>query len=136
MYEMWILIMIIMLSICSYTDIKERYVDVRIIVISFIAELFLTPLKIYGVIPVIILCIFCFIKKGIGSGDILIFFVIGIFSGLLATIQIMMISFVFALVYGLFSLFFRNKDMKYCMPFIPFVLMGFVIFEVEKIILF
>lgn len=136
MYEMWILIMIIMLSICSYTDIKERYVDARIIVISFIAELFLTPLKIYGVIPVIILCIFCFIKKGIGSGDILIFFVIGIFSGLLATIQIMMISFVFALVYGLFSLFFRNKDMKYCMPFIPFVLMGFVIFEVEKIILF
>lgn len=136
MYAMWILIMIIMLSICSYTDIKERYVDLRILIFCFVVELFLTPVKIYGIIPVIILCIFRIIKKGIGSGDILVFFLIGIFSGLYDTIQIMIISFVLALIYGLFSLLFRNKDMKYCMPFMPFILMGFVIFELEKLVLF
>lgn len=120
--------------ICSYTDIMGRYVDIRIILAAMIIELFLTPIKISGIIPAIILIVFNLIKRGIGSGDILITFVVGIFYGLYDTLQMMTISFAIVFIYGIYIWVFKNKDIKYKIPFVPFIFMGFVIVRISRLI--
>lgn len=124
---MWKLVLYLMLLICSYTDVKDRTIDIRLIIIALMTELFLKQFSLYGIIPAVALFIFKIIKKSIGSGDILIFAVLGIYVGLYEILQIMLIAFLLAGAYGVLILICKKENIEYRMPFVPFILIAFTV---------
>ncbi len=130
---MWKLVIFIMLSICSYTDIKHKNIDIRILITAFIILLFLKSFSIYGIIPAILLLLLKAIKNNIGSGDIIIFTLLGLFLGINEIIQIMFVAFLLAAFYGIFILVYERKDKGYRLPFVPFIFAAYIIENIKQL---
>lgn len=67
-----------------------------------------------------------FSREAIGLGDAVLFLVLGIWLGLWESLLLLTVSLVLAALAGIF-LWIRKKSMKQAFPFIPFVLIAYVL---------
>ncbi len=89
------------------------------------SELFLYRMA--GMLPGAILLLLAFFsKEAIGFGDALLFLVLGLWMGLWEGMLLLMGSLVLAALAGI-CLCFRRKSGKLAFPFVPFVLLAYVL---------
>lgn len=127
MFEMWIVLTEMLLSVYSITDIKTHVIDIRLVFIYEVLEYMITKqIILCGMIPGIVLIIISYITRGkIGDGDGYIILGLGAIIGVEGIVEIMFISFFLAGIFGLI-INILNKNIKLInVPLVPFLLFGF-----------
>lgn len=139
---MWILIAFIVLIKCTYDDIQTRYVNLSVIGIGLTIALITNYIcrengsiknTVISIVPGVILLFFSKAIKGIGEGDAYVFIFTGIMCGYYDIIVIMFISFILSFIYALFLTVIKKVNKNYSYPFVPFILLGFIICEAVNI---
>ena len=74
----------------------------------------------------VILAFSIFSKEKIGKGDALIVMVTGLYLGFIDTLSLLWISSIYASVAGLFMIRKYDNFLEHEMPFIPFLLAGYI----------
>ncbi len=138
LYVLIDVILIIYLTVMSYTDIKTKTISLKISII--IATIFLLIQIIifkFHVKSVLLWClcgcvvgttllILAFItRENIGYGDGIVVLVIGLAIGLKSTFIVCTIGFLLSAIVACFFLI-RKKSKKTSMPFIPFIYIGYI----------
>ncbi|NEZ46563.1 prepilin peptidase [Clostridium niameyense] len=93
---------------------------------------------IYGaLLSLIVMGSIIFITNSMGTGDLDICLIVGLFLGVKLTAITLMLSFIFGGVMGIILILLKKKDKKDYMPFVPYIAMAsiFSIFFGEKIFL-
>lgn len=126
---------LILLILCSITDIKEKkvyslpcfiFMMAGIILESMIKQKGILNIS-SGILPGVLIYIAGIMTGGgIGKGDAIIFIVIGVFMGLKKSLILLVCSLIFINIIGLFILIFRKGNMKTKIPFVPFILISFI----------
>jgi len=141
----WIdrLFLLVVLLYFSYTDIKKREVNIIALFFFGIIQFILTVIAgkvlnkdvsyfinvITGVLPGILVIIISKLSSGkIGEGDGYIIGYVGLFSGLIQCINVLLYGSCVQLFYSLYLVFFRNKKLSDSMPMVPFITLGYVMF--------
>ena len=127
-------IILLVLVYSTYTDIKTRKVMmIPILGCYFLALLeYFLPIgqncvSIIGILPGIMLIPISIVSKGeLGMGDVYLTIAIGLFMGIKGTLEILMIASGIAAVYSLIMLILKKVDRKTRMPFVPFILSGYL----------
>ncbi|MCR5733420.1 MAG: prepilin peptidase [Lachnospiraceae bacterium] len=127
-----------MLIISSVTDIKDRYVDIRVVTICLILSfvmgkgMYRIPELLTGALPGLMMFVTGKLCKGsIGEGDCILILAAGIMTGLYDTLLILCLSFVFAFIYALLyktSTLISQKSHSDGIPFAPCLLAGYAVF--------
>lgn len=127
MFEMRILIVLIVLIICTISDIRSREINITILIPGLILLLIMGG-KVYfaGVTPGVIILIISKLISGIGEGDAYLFIFVGVMVGLDWVLDIVFISFIVSGVYALIMKATKKYGNDYSYAFVPFVLTGFV----------
>lgn len=128
------IVLLILLTYSSYTDIKNKsvmmipvYACFFIGVMSLIFPTKEGAISLIGVIPGTVLLLIGMATEGaIGDGDAYIVMIIGIFLGMKESILILLIGSFAAAVYGLFAICHKKKDKNETIPFVPFILTGYL----------
>lgn len=127
---------LILLLLCSITDIKEKkiYIFPCIIfmVIGIIMEFMIGQRGILSICIGMLPGIFVYMagiitREGIGKGDALVFIVIGIFMGLMKCMILLICSLFLIAGIGVILLFIRKGNLKTKIPFVPFITVSFMI---------
>ena len=124
-----------MLGICAYTDMKRRVVILPYIG-AFAALSLLFHLMhgdgnamdiLLGTIPGWILLFISRLSGGkLGEGDAYIIMALGVMLGSYVSILILAIGLILAALAGSIMMIVVHKDKSYHMPFIPYVLAGYI----------
>ena len=126
------------LIINTVTDIRTKKIPINISALYFflilltriIFDHFNITDSLFSLIPGLVLLIISRItSQSIGYGDCIIFLVTGLASGFQSTFLVIIISFILSGIYGLFSLL-KHKSTKSVFPFVPFILISYIIKEV------
>ena len=144
MYQM--IISAAVLVICAYTDIRSRKIYKCIAVLYLLLALsghfvsywreeeFSVLETAAGLIPGGICLIISFLtKQGIGYGDGILLAVCGISIGATECFAMMLTAFFWAGIWGFIIWRFFQADRKKEIPFVPFLLLGFVIQNAGKL---
>ena len=129
---------LIMLIICSITDIKYRYVDLRVIFICLAVSLLFKegwPVSSWSAKEFIICFlpgIFMFLtgrifRGSIGEGDTCLILASGIMAGFSDTLFFLFLGFFFAFLYGIVILLLKKQADIKSLPFVPFLLAGYIV---------
>ncbi len=136
---MWILMGLaaLLLGICTYSDLKNREIDVSLLILF--ALLSVAYRGAYGLwwqgffelflrlVPGALLLIIHMIKRSwLGPGDVFLVAVCGYMLGAETIFRTVLLAFVFSGVCGLLLLLTRKMRGKDTIPFIPFLLAGFL----------
>ena len=125
-----------MLTFFSYTDIKNRTVPVPGIVIfsaaaflSFVPGSGLTLLQAAGgALTGLVFLVISFLTKGeIGSGDGLVIALTGIYLGFWKNAELLVCALFMCAIYSLVLVVVSRKSKRYEVPFVPFMLAGYVL---------
>lgn len=143
---------LLMLIICSYTDLKERGISIRVLTafltvssgLIFTAYIYgnrferLNDLMLYdlsreniimSLVPgLILLLISFFTKEAIGRGDVYVICLLGLMIGFDMIFRVLFISMIICAVVGLICMALKGMKKKDTLPFIPFLLGAYVIF--------
>lgn len=128
------MIVLILLIYSTYTDIKSKeimmipvYICILISVAGTVMEGNISIISFEGAVPGILMLIASFLTKGaIGEGDAYLILAIGLMVGIRNVVVILLIGSVFAMLYGVFLLFFRKAKRKDTISYVPFILTGFI----------
>ncbi len=132
-----IIILITFLGICSYTDIKGKYILVKIsiiygilgIVYGFCFENRGILEILIGIVPgIIVLIISVITKESIGKGDALIILVMGIYTGIVNNLIVFIYALFFTVIVGIILLLIMKKGRKFRIAFAPFIFLGYLVF--------
>lgn len=131
-----IVITVLFLGICTYIDIKSKYVNSYICIIfgiagvlykSFIMDRSLLSIPM-AILPGIIIMIISIIsKESIGKGDAFVVSIMGLYIGSINTILVLFHGVMISCFIGVICMLFMKKSKSYRIPFIPFLSMGFLI---------
>lgn len=130
------ILMVSVLGLESITDIRKRTCNLYVIafgtILGGIFNYFFLHNDILwlcrGVVPgVILICVSLISKQQIGMGDAMVFLFAGICVGLYKCLILLWISLVFAGIFGVIFCLAKKKEMKYRLPFIPFVAVGYAV---------
>jgi leader peptidase (prepilin peptidase) / N-methyltransferase len=129
------IITIMWLCLCSLQDVKKKQINLKLILCGFLILIIGSNLvdtiafwnRIAGFSLGLILIILNPITKGqIGIGDGLIVSCIGLCFGFTETALILMISLFISAIFSLFLLVVKKVNRNYTIPFIPFILIGYL----------
>ena len=128
-------IILVLLAYCSLTDIKTRKVMMIPIwtcyVVAIIGMIFPTlgdEVTLFGTLPGIVLLIISLLSEGaIGAGDAYLAITIGVFFGAKFVLGNLFLSSLCASGFSLIMLVMRKIDRKEKIPFVPFMLGGYVL---------
>lgn len=147
---------LLMLVICSYTDLRKRQISVRVLAVFLIlaagfmsgAYLFgsryqiikncliydLKPESIvFALIPgVILLVISLLTKEAIGRGDVCVVGLLGLMTGFDAVFAMLFISMAACALCGIAFMVIRGKSKKDTLPYIPFLLGAYLVIIVNN----
>ena len=130
------LCMLGLLGICSWQDLKRKELSLWILGFAGIAGIVVQLLwyrhhSLYDfggmAVGIVMLLVALLTEQQIGVGDGLMLIVVGIYMGLWVTLAIFLFGLLAGAVAGLALLLFFHKGKHYEMPFVPFLLIGFVI---------
>ena len=128
----------IFLSIQTFWDIKTKKLPFAVTFIGSIIGLFLICMEkeilsfsILSFLPGLICFVFAKIsKEAIGYGDAYLLGMLGFYCSISEILIICQIAFMLAAIVALVLLVILRKKKQYEMPFVPFLLLGFLIEEV------
>lgn len=134
---MWIkLIFLLALAVFSCQDIREQKINIIGLLCLGVAGVLLqlicrqqTWISILGgmMIGVTLLILSCVCEIGVGTGDGCVFVISGVFLGFWENLQLFMTALLLAGGVALFLLTIRKKGKNYKLPFVPFMLMAYII---------
>lgn len=137
--------MLIYLSVCLYTDIKNKNINLflslifSIIGLSF--YLFSMTLHynlfdfIFSVfVGILIIFLSMVTNKSIGKGDGLIFITIGSYLPFQFNISVLLYAFIFSALFSLVLIVFKKCTRKHMIAFTPFVYFGYLLYITLQII--
>lgn len=136
------IILTIYLLISTRSDIKTYTVSLRfsaivaiiLIIIRIILNMSDLPDILLSLLPgIILLTISLITRQSIGYGDGIVFMTTGAGVGSEYIVLLVFISFVLSSVYALF-LITKRKSGKTAIPFVPFILSGFILTNLIKIL--
>lgn len=128
--------LILFYGLTSFDDLKTKQVRVFEIVsfaifgivLNIVAPLNSMQSIIAAVLVGIVLYIFSILsKEKIGKGDALIVMVSGLYLGFTNVLILLWISSLLALIFGLITIKKLKVDSNYEIPFVPFLMSGFLI---------
>lgn len=127
---MRILILETVLIILSYTDLKDRTIDLRVLIGAVICAMcFNVKLSPLGMIPGIALILFSKISRdNIGSGDGYVFMITGLMGGFYENAYIMLLAFLVSGINSSIALLLLergNAISKTKIPLVPYILLSF-----------
>ncbi|MBR5648884.1 prepilin peptidase [Pseudobutyrivibrio sp.] len=123
-------------GLTAFDDIKTKQVRMLEIIVFGILGIIVNivwPVKsfesiICGLLVGIVLYLFSILtNEKIGKGDCFIIMVSGLYLGFIDVLVLIWISSLLALIYGLITIKRLKKDSSYEMPFVPFLLSGFLL---------
>ena len=133
------LLFVIMLVICSVSDVKSREIPIIMpIVLSLVAFMFtvqnnvlIKNLKESLVIFIILVFISLISRQALGLGDVAVLSACTLFSGIISVALIisvsMMLSTIITLIIMAYKRFFKNNsDKRISIPLMPYITVGFV----------
>lgn len=128
------IVLLILLTYSSYTDIKNRvvmmipiYVCFFIAIIGLIFPMENEDISLIGIVPGIIILLIGMATKGaIGDGDAYLIMIIGMFMGMRNAFYILLTGSVISAIYALTIIFLKGKSKKEVIPFVPFILSGYL----------
>lgn len=127
-------IVLLLLSYSSFTDITTKKVMMLPVWMTYLLALigllfpsFGDDIKLLGALPGIALMTISIVSKGaIGAGDAYLAIAVGIFLGPGFAMGILLISSIVAAIYSLIMLVAKRVDRKDKIPFVPFMLCGYM----------
>ena len=123
-------------GLTAFDDIKTKQVRMLEIIVFGILGIIVNivwPVKsfesiICGLLVGIVLYLFSILtNEKIGKGDCFIIMVSGLYLGFIDVLVLIWISSLLALMYGLITIKRLKKDSSYEIPFVPFLLSGFLL---------
>ena len=147
---MWILCLLLLI-ICSYTDLRERGISLGLLAASLTScILLMISVEIYGdrcelmegwliyepgfkrilcaLIPGMGLFIICkATKEAVGMGDVYVTFLLGLMLGFNNTVNLLFVSMIITAAFGLCHMILTGKSRKETLPYMPFLLGGYVL---------
>lgn len=123
------------LLICSWQDIKKKKINLLLILAGFIINIIVSLLwsnvsvasHILGILPGLLLLMISYITRGqIGIGDGLILSITGIYLGPEKNIAVLAYGLFCAALFSIILLSFQLASRKKTIPFIPFILIGYL----------
>lgn len=129
------ILVVIWLLLCSLQDIRKKKIQIVLIaagfLIIFVYSIFKIDIilwnRLAGLIPGIILLILNPVTRGqVGLGDGLIVSILGISLGFFATAGMLILGLFGSALLSLFLIIFKKANKKTTIPFIPFLLLGFL----------
>lgn len=142
MFKMWILILLVMLVICSITDISTGYINLFVVIFAVLIANIIRFISIqiaeestinivncvFGMLPGLVLILVSKLGIQIGDGDAYVIIGAGFLSGLWITIGALLIAFSLSGIYGLTKVIKSSyKVRNETFPFVPFIAAGYVI---------
>lgn len=137
--EKYLLIQIIItgifLSICTYIDLKRKYVNIYICLIfgaiGVMCRCIFENSNLLSVLATIIPGIFMMLisiisNESIGKGDSIVICTIGLYMGLINVIIILFIGLMVSCITGIICMVIMKKGKNYRLPFVPFITLGFI----------
>lgn len=138
-------ILLVGIGAAAFSDVKRRTVPIFLIIVLFLGGLMTVIVctvlrtdagddiyiwqRLISCIPGICMVLISFLSKGaIGLGDALFFAAIGIFFDPLDMIFFMLLSFAAAALFGIILLISLRRRFKDTLPFMPFILIGYICF--------
>ncbi len=130
----------VFLGICTVTDIREKAVNLWVILVFLISGAALVPFSgtgaeevILGLIPGALLLLLSFVTKGaVGTGDGLALAVTGILLGPLWNLKLFMTALFLTAVFSAVLLIIRKCGRDSELPFLPFLFVSFLLTSVGK----
>lgn len=125
-----------MLGICSYEDMKSRQIQVKWIMVFSAAGILGTVFiwdrdmkdVLAAIAPGILFHILSYATHGeIGKGDGMVLAAAGLFLSFTWILMVLMCAVIVSSGYALYLYLIRKKGGKYEIPFVPFLLFGFVV---------
>lgn len=128
-------LLIVFIAIASYTDIKYRKIENRLLLIMLLVGIILLFTRFstvnminaaLGLIVALVLFlpVYLISKSGLGAGDVKLALCMSVYTGLYDFMNIMIYSLIYTVIFGIAIMIFRRKRAKMQLPFAPFVLMG------------
>lgn len=145
------IICLLLLIICSYTDLRERGISLVLLAASLIScAALMISVEIYGnscklmenwliykpelrgilcaLIPGTLLLIVCRLsREAIGMGDVYVMLILGLMLGFANTMALMFISMVITALFGVFRIIRKGGSRKESLPYMPFLLGGYLL---------
>ena len=145
------IICLILLIICSYTDLRERGISLVLLAASLIScVMLMVCVKIFGnsceqmdswliyepcptgilcaLIPGMLLFIICRATTGaIGVGDVYVMLLLGLMLGFGNTMTLLFVSMMITALYGICVMILKGTSRKESLPYMPFLLGGYVL---------
>lgn len=137
------LLVFILLIILTISDVKKREISLAVISLFAIIGVIMIGIDsdrdiwgiIIGILVGIMLIFFSYIsREGIGYGDGLVFIVTGLYLGGYRNIELLLTSVFLASLYGII-IFIICKNYRKRIPFIPFIMLSFIVTNLAGVIL-
>ncbi|MCF0131287.1 MAG: prepilin peptidase [Pseudobutyrivibrio sp.] len=130
------IILLLILGICTYTDIKGKYINMMVVgfgglvgvVWNVLSGEMTVSAMLAGMILGVLLLIFSIIsKEKIGMGDAMMVIITGIYLGIRNTTSLVFFSTLLAGILGMLFIKIKNKEIGYELPFAPFLFAVYII---------
>ena len=131
------------LGICSYTDIRKKVVYVKVMVPFLLIGILLciSPLgngihnALYGTVVGLAILILSFATNGaVGEGDGLVLMITGFYLGFLNNIRLLCMALFLSAIVSVAAVILGKWGKKTELPFMPFLLISFLIIKVQEIL--
>ncbi|MDO5518927.1 MAG: A24 family peptidase [bacterium] len=129
------LVVIGVLLICSYTDIREKKVSIwiiitgvqAVIVLNFITkDITMINALLGGIIGLLLIGVSKLTKNALGLGDAMLIAMIGLALGMFNTLLALFYALLITAVVSAILLVFKRVKKQSQMPFVPFILLGYL----------
>lgn len=127
-------LLLIYLTICTYTDIKTKTISlfnsagfaISIFILGCITDTISLKYILLQMLPGFFLILLSLIKpNSIGLGDGIIFLIVGLSTSLIMCLNILLITLLLSSIYSILLLL-RHYSKKYIIPLAPFILLSSV----------
>ena len=118
------------LMINTVLDIRKREISIKLSGIFGIIGILIVGMnfeRVMGVVLGLLTLGVARLVKDFGMGDGVVILILGLLLGLIHTLNILLIASILASGIGLFLLIIKKKTVKYELPFVPFLLVGFLV---------
>lgn len=129
--------LVVVLMILSWQDMREKKIDLRICAAETGMLIFLRLIFNHmafvitgGVLGIVMLILAYISRQAIGYGDGCVFVMTGVYLGGYKNFLLIFLSLCIAALYSGVLLFVMHKSKNYIMPFLPCILLGFMVVTV------
>lgn len=135
-------VVLTLLAVECVSDIKSKSISLLRQLVFFVIAIALNILFSYQSIGSVMggmaiggaLFLFSYVtKEGVGYGDCLIFLVIGTYVGFIKNMELLFVSLVLSAIVGIAISLWKKKSLKIQIPFVPFILAGYLILTIFEI---